>query len=318
MPRPFHAFLSFLILAAILMAALPARAQQAASPVGTVPVTTVVTVLGPKYNAPPVLGKEDVIVREDKARRDVISWLPAQAEKGALDLALLIDDATNTELGLQFKDLTTFITGQPKTTRVAIFYADNGTIEAASQFTADHEAVAKTLRLPIGRSAAYSSIYLSLMDLMKRWPATPGLRREILLVSDGIDRFRGDFPTSPDLESTIERAQREGIMIHTLYATGTGRATRNSFRINLGQSNLSHITDATGGEAFFQGLQTPISFGPFLEQLDMVLRNQYWLTFAAPRSKKEKGDLRSFKVSTEQRNVELSYPAEVFVPGPAK
>ena len=307
----------FVIQAALLVVTLPARAQQQASPSGTVPVTTVVTVLGPKFNAPPALGKEDVIVHEDKTRRDVLSWVPTQGDRAALELAIVIDDATNTDFGLQFKDLTAFIMGQSKTARVGVFYADNGTVQAASQFSPDHEAVAKSLRLPVGRFAAYSSIYLSVMDLIKRWPAD-GARHEILLIADGIDRFRGDFPTSPDVDSTIERAQRAGIMIHTLYASGVGRVSRNMFRINLGQSNLSHITDATGGEAFFQGLQTPISFGPFLEQLDMVLRNQYWLTFAAPPGKKEKEELRRIKITTEQRNAELSYPERVPVPAAAK
>ena len=308
---------SLLVFTAILIAIPPARAQQAASPAGTVPVTTVVTVLGPKFNAPPPLGKEDIIVHSGKARMDVTGWLPAQGEHAGLELAIVIDDAVSTDIGAQFKDLATFITDQQKTTKVGIFYADDGTIQAASQFNDDHAAVAKSLRLPIGRFAAYSSIYLSMMDLIKRWPATRA-RREILLIADGIDRFRGDFPTSTDLESAITSAETAGIMIHTLYSTGVGRVARNLFRSNLGQSNLSKITDATGGEAFFQGLQTPISFGPYLQQLDVVLRNQYWLTFAMPRSKKAKGDLRPFRVTTEQHNVEISAPREVFVPGPAK
>jgi len=308
---------SLLVFTAILIAIPPARAQQAASPAGTVPVTTVVTVLGPKFNAPPPLGKEDIIVHSGKARMDVTAWLPAQGEHAGLELAIVIDDAVSTDIGAQFKDLATFITDQQKTTKVGIFYADDGTIQAASQFNDDHAAVAKSLRLPIGRFAAYSSIYLSMMDLIKRWPATRD-RREILLIADGIDRFRGDFPTSTDLESAITSAETAGIMIHTLYSTGVGRVARNLFRSTLGQSNLSKITDATGGEAFFQGLQTPISFGPYLQQLDVVLRNQYWLTFAMPRSKKAKGDLRPFRVTTEQHNVEISAPREVFVPGPAK
>jgi hypothetical protein len=316
MRKPFHTFLSLSILVAILIV-LPARAQEAASSGGTAPVTTVVTVLGPKFNAPPPLGKEDIIVHSGKTRLDVTRWLPAQGEHAGLELAIVIDDVVSTDIGLQFKDLTTFITDQQKTTKVGIFYADNGTIQTASQFNSDHEAVAKTLRLPIGRYAAYSSIYLSMIDLIKRWPAT-GDRREILLISDGIDRFRGDFPESPDVESTITNAQKAGIMIHTLYSTGVGRFARNIFRSNLGQSNLAKITDTTGGEAFFQGLQTPISFAPYLQQLDIILRNQYWLTFAMPRSNKAKGELRRFRVTTEQRNVEISAPQEVFVPGPAK
>lgn len=308
---------SFLIFAALLIAIPPAHAQQTVSSAGTAQVTTVVTVLGPKFNAPPPLGKEDIIVHSGKARMDVTGWLPAQGERAGLELAIVIDDAVSSDIGAQFKDLATFITDQQKTTKVGIFYADNGTIQAASQFNDDHAAVAKSLRLPIGRFAAYSSIYLSMMDLIKRWPATRD-RREILLIADGIDRFRGDFPTSTDLESTITSAETAGIMIHTLYSTGVGRVARNLFRSNLGQSNLSKITDATGGEAFFQGLQTPISFGPYLQQLDVVLRNQYWLTFAMLRSKKAKGDLRPFHVTTEQHNVEISAPREVFVPGPAK
>jgi hypothetical protein len=308
---------SLLVFTAILIAMPPARAQQAASSAGMAPVTAVVTVLGPKFNAPPPLGKEDIIVHSGKARMDVTAWLPAQGEHAGLELAIVIDDAVSTDIGAQFKDLATFITDQQKTTKVGIFYADDGTIQAASQFNDDHAAVAKSLRLPIGRFAAYSSIYLSMMDLIKRWPATRA-RREILLIADGIDRFRGDFPTSTDLESAITSAETAGIMIHTLYSTGVGRVARNLFRSNLGQSNLSKITDATGGEAFFQGLQTPISFGPYLQQLDVVLRNQYWLTFAMPRSKKAKGDLRPFRVTTEQHNVEISAPREVFVPGPAK
>ena len=75
-----HAFLSFFILAAILIASPWAHAQQAASPAGMVPVTTVVTVLGPKYNAPPPLGKEDIIVQEIGRSRAAEKLQSAEAE----------------------------------------------------------------------------------------------------------------------------------------------------------------------------------------------------------------------------------------------
>lgn len=174
--------------------------------------------------------------------------------------------------------------------------------------------MAKSIRMPFGRGAAYSSIYLSLMDLFKRWPVT-GARREILLIADGIDRFRGD-PFSPDVTSTIDRAQQAGIMIHSLFASGVGRFSRNFYRVNLGQSNLAQLTDATGGESFFQGTATPISFAPFLAQLDIVLKNQYRLTFTTARSKKGKGELKSFRIRSELRNVEFSAAEKVLVPGP--
>ena len=77
------------------------------------------------------------------------------------------------------------------------------------------------------------------------------------------------------------------------------------------------ITDGSGGEAFFQGLVAPVSFTPYLNQLDMILHNQYFLTFAAAPSGKPKGELRGIQVRVEQHNVELKYPKQVLVPGRA-
>jgi hypothetical protein len=279
-----------------------------------VQITTVVTALGPKYTAPPAISQSDVSVYSGKEKQNVVAWIPAQGDKANLELAIVIDDSTRIDaIGNQIGDIGNFIKAQPKTCGVAVFYASNGTVQAASQFSTDHEAVAKSVRLPFGNVAAYSSIYLSIMDLIKRWPVT-GARREMLLIADGIDRFRGD-PFSPDVDSAIERAQRAGVMIHTLYASGVGRFSRNMFQVNYGQSNLAKVADGTGGEAFFQGLQTPISFAPFLEQLNVVLNNQYWLRFETPRSKKKNGEMRSIRVRTEQRDVDLSAAERVFVPG---
>ena len=310
-----HIFSSLLVLAVLMVSVFPAHAQNQPTSPNNVSVTTYVTVLGPKYTAPPALSKADVNVDEGKQKRGVTNWIPAQGDKAGLLLAIVIDDADTTDVASQLGDLRNFVTAQPKTTNIGVFYASNGTIQTASQFNQDHEAVAKTLRMPLGYTGAYSSIYLSVMNLIKGWPAT-GARREILLIADGIDRFRGDYPISPDVDATVDNAQKAGIMIHTLFANGVGRAGRNSFRVSLGQSNLSKISDATGGESFFQGFQTPVSFSPFLQQLDMVLKNQYWLSYATERSKKAKGELRKFRVRTEQKEVEISSADRIFVPGP--
>ena len=295
-----------------LGAALSVQAQ------GTVPVTTVITALGPKYTPPPALSKDDISVYERKDKRNVTGFTPAQGDKAGLQLAIVIDEACTTELALQFGDLKNFINAQPKSTAIGIFYASNGGVQATSQFNNDHEAATKGLRLPLGNFGAYSSIYLSVMSLMDGWPAPgPYTRREILLIADGIDRFRGD-PFSPDVDSTYQKAQKAGIIIHSLYATGVGRASHNSFRVTYGQSNLAEITDKTGGEAFFQGLQTPISFAPFLGQLDMILKNQYFLGFDMNRPKNAKGELRPFGIKTELKNVEIGSASQVFVPGTPK
>ena len=279
-----------------------------------VPVTTVVTVLGPNFTAPPALGKADVVVHTGNQREDVTEWAPAQGEKAALELAILIDDGA--DINNQVADLRSFIQQMPKSTSVGLFYSQNGITQTVAPFSADHDAVAKKVRLTVGAEGTSMSLYIALGDIFSKWRAS-GARREVLLIGDGIDRFRGD-PDSPDVSGSIDRAQKAGIIIHTLYAKDSDRASRNSFRTNWGQSNFAQITDATGGESFFQGLSTPISFSPFLEQLDMVLHNQYFLTFTTARSSSKKGQLRNFHVNTEQRNVEISAERQVLVPGPAQ
>jgi hypothetical protein len=309
MRKPVYSVASVLVVVAFLAVA---GAPQAQAPANAT-VTTVVTVLGPKFTAPPAISKDDISVYEGKEKKEVKSWTPAQGEKAVLQLAIVIDDASSTDLGNQLSDMKSFITAQPKTTGVAVFYASNGGMQAASQFSNNHEAVAKTLRLPLGNFGAYSSIYLSTMSLIKSWPETAGVRREILLIADGIDRFRGD-PFSPDIQSTYVAAEKAGVIIHTLYCSGVGRAGHNMFRVNYGQSNLAQITDKTGGYSFFQGLQTPIAFAPFLEQLDTILKNQYFLSWSSKRPAKGKGELRSFRIRTELRDIDISSADQVWVP----
>jgi len=294
----------------IVFAARPLDAQQQSGLV-KVPVTTLITVLGPNYSAPPVLGKTDVIVRTGGEREDVVGWALAQGDRSALALAILIDDGTN--LGPYLDELRRFIQAQPKDTNVGVFYASRGMTVAVAPFSADHDAVAKKVRLTLGPSSTSTSIYLSLIDVLKKLQPMSG-RREVLLIGDGHDRLRGDLPESPDLDRAIDGALKTGIVIHTLYARA-GNPGHTSFHVTLAQSNLSHLAGDTGGQAFFQGLDTPVSFTPFLDRLDMVLHNQYFLTFTTASSKKAKGELRGFKVTTEQRNVSLTAPSRVFVRG---
>ena len=294
------------VLGALLFAPFATGAQEQGAS-----VTTVVTVLGPKFTPPPQFTKADIAVTEGKNKDVVTNLVAAQGDKAKLELAIIVDEANDSSFANQMGDLRNFINGLPPTTGVGVFYANNGTVQALSQFTTDHAAAAKTIRLTLGRMGAYSSIYLSTMDLIKRWPDNGG-RREILLIADGIDRFRGD-PFSPDVQSTVDTAQKAGIMIHTLYNSGTGRYARNMFRVNYGQSNLAQLTDGTGGESFFQGLQTPLSYAPYLQQLDTILKNQYYLSFAAAPAKNAKGELRNIRVRSVEKDLDISAPDRVWV-----
>jgi len=292
---------------ALLLLAAVSLHGQAQNPSATVPIRAVVSVVGKNYSEPPKVTKEDVQVYDGKDKLTVSEWVPAQGDRGALDFAVVIDEETSTDLGLQLNDIKDFIKETPSGTRVAVFYAANGTVKIAQDFTADHEAAAKSVRLPLGNGGAYSSDYLSVIDLMKRWPAS-GARREMLLVADGIDRFRGDFPSSPDLDSAIARAQRSGIIIHTIFARGVGFIGRNFFRASLGQSNLSKIAEETGGEWVKVG-QAGETFAEMIRRI----RTRYMLAYHAPES--EPGTFRHISV-TLSPEAQKKYPtAEVHARG---
>jgi len=214
-------------------------------------------------------------------------------------------------VGSQFGEIRSFIESQPPTTAVGIGYMRDGTVDITQNLTTEHELAAKALRLPMGNLGAFASIYLSIQDVIKRWPETP-VRREIVVISDGIDYFGGTGPANPYVDNCIEQAQKAGILIYAIYATGVGHYGHNLWRMNWGQNYLSEVAQETGGEAYFLGYETPVSFGPYLADISGRLEHQYMLTFLAKPGKKP--GLQSVKLKTEVPKVELAAADRVFVP----
>jgi hypothetical protein len=273
---------------------------------GTVNLT--VTAVGKKDTSPPIVTKEDLQFYLNKERTQVADW--KHGEK--LYLAVLIDDSLDSGIANQWSDLKAFLVGQPDNTYVSVAYARNGTAMLAQDFTNDHELAAKALRLPIGSGGAFSSPYLALLDLMKRWP-TSADRRSILLISSGIDYFRGDFGLrSPDLDSTISRAQKQNVNVWTIYAPDAGHRGGGFFLVSRAQSNLSQLSDETGAESYFLGTGAPVTLKPYFDELSTHLSNQYLLTFKA--SGGPKGRFERARVATELPHVEFLAAAQVFLP----
>jgi hypothetical protein len=299
----------FALVLGLALRAPPLSAQQAASS-GGVPVRVVVTVEARHGKEIPVINREDVMVHQGRDRAQVTGWLPLQGDRAGLELFLLLDDASDMSLGSQLDDLRRFINAQPATTAISVGYMRNGTVDIVQNLTTDHASAAKALRLPLGSVGAYASPYLSVVDLIKRWPESP-VRREILMISNGIDPLGGG-PSNPYLDSAIEQAQRDRVLIYTIYATGVGHLGHSFWRFNWGQNNLSRLADETGGEAYFQGFGTPIAFAPYLEDFTNKLDHQYLLTFLAKAGKK--AGFQRVKLQTEVPNADLVVPDRVYVP----
>jgi len=303
--------LIFTILSACIIFA-QAQDKEAAA-VTPVRMTVTLRLLGENKRTPAV-SREDVIIRQDKKRLQVTGWTRASGEQAGLDLFILIDDASDTGLGSQLDDLRSFVNAQPPTTSVAVGYMRNGTVQITQNFTTQHNEAANAIRLPVASSVAYGSPYLSVMDLMKRWPAHSN-RREIVMVTDGIDRARGGprfrLATNPDVDSASAVAQRTGTIIHTIFTRGIGRVGSNFWEINLGQNGMAKLSDETGGESFSLGSQNPVSFKPYLDDVQKALDHQYLLEFNAIPGKKP--GLQYVKLTTEVAGVELASADSVWV-----
>jgi hypothetical protein len=186
----------------------------------------------------------------------------------------------------------------------------NGTVRIVQNFTNDHAAAGKTLRIPLGAFAGGSSPYLSITDAIKRWPESPA-RRAILLISDGIDPLQPGIVDSY-LDNSVEQAQRTGTQLYAIFASRAGHFGHTLWRINTGQNNLSRLADETGGEAYFQGFDTPVAFAPFLQEFAIRLGHQYRLTFLAKAGKK--ASYQHVRLETEVPNAELVIADKVYVP----
>ena len=290
-----------------------ASAQQKEAPTGT-PVQMVVSAEPKHGNQVPTITQQDVLVYQGHDRRPVTSWVPATGDHAGLELAILIDDSSGFSFGSQMEDIRAFITEQAPATLIAVGYMQNGTVSLTQNFTQDHAAAAKSLRLPQGFDGAEASPYFSLQDFIKRWPSNPALpRREVLMLTSGIDTFYGGGPQDPYLDAAIKDARCAGIVVFSIYTPAAGHFGHTYWRINWGQNYLAQLSEETGGESYyFLGGQAPVAFEPYLNQMSGRLAHQFLLTFLA--KPENKAGTEPVKVSTEIRDVDLVAPDRVCVP----
>jgi hypothetical protein len=316
----------FCLCASNLRAAFP---QEKAAP-STAEVHVVITDLAVQSDGElPRLRQDEVKVKQGKTFLQVTQLIPAQGDNAALQLMILIDDTLSPVVGGNLNDLKEFIKARPPSTVIGIGYMSNAGVNIVQNFTADHELAVKAVRLPRGVLSTMDSPYLSLISLVKGWPQQK-VRREVLMVSDGIDRLRGEKPApsrlgpnfgpvyhsmptiSTDATSASEISQRYNVIVHSLYAVGVGRAGRSSWDLQIGLSGLSKIADETGGECYSLGTSNLVSFKPYLERFQRTLDNQYYLVFLA--IPKKNAGLQRVNILTEISNSEIAAPDNVWVP----
>jgi hypothetical protein len=329
----------------ILMIAQTMHSQDKGSQ-GAVQVHVVVTNEAQRGDDVPALQQGDVKVKQGKSFLKVNQLIPAKGDNAALQLFILIDDTLDPSIGNNLNDVRDFISAQPSSTLVGIGYMSNATVQVTQNFTADHDLALKALRLPRGTLSTMDSPYLSLISVVKGWPRQ-NVRREVLMVTNGLDRLRGAQPSrsaaqpvtprsgrsplgspslgpdfgpvyhsmqtmSPDVNSASEISQRYNVLVYSLYAGGgVGRAARSSWDLEIGLSGLTKIADETGGDCFSLGTSNPVSFKPYLDRLQKIFDNQYYVVFQATPG--NKAGFQRVNFTTEVPNSEIAAPDNVWV-----
>ena len=166
--------------------------------------------------------------------------------------------------------------------------------------------------MPFGlASAATLDPYVQIREGLKRFESQPLGRRAMLVISDGLDVSRGLDSTSIvdslDLHRAITEAQRRSVAIYSIYAPSVGTTSSgNSSLVGGAQSALQRLSNDTGGHAFFQGTNAPVSFDRFLSDIEASLGRQIALTYLSTHPNK---GFHRIEVKSLAPDVEIRHPS---------
>ncbi len=272
------------------------------------PVTIPLTIRMPADEAMSELQNIDLTVREDGEPQTILS-IRGLGTNSPITLAVLIQDDLVPSVANEVKSIAEFIRGLPKGSRVMTGYLRTGSLQVKQKFTSDLEKAAKSLRAPSGfASAGPYNPYVEVIEALRKFDSQPQGRRAIMLVSDGLDISRGPDSSAPtqsvDLQRAVNESQRRGVAIYGFYAPTPAAAADRILAANA-QSSLLRIATETGGLAFFSGTGVPVSFDPFLRELDISLQKQAALTFLSTHLNK---GFHKIEVKSTTPGVKIAFP----------
>jgi len=270
------------------------------------PVTVPVTI---RVKEETELQNIDLSIHEDGEPQTIIS-LRGIGTNSPITLTVLIQEDLVPSVGNEIKDMAAFIRQLPRGSRVMVGYLRTGSLQVKQRFTTDLEKAAGTLRPPTGfASNSPYNPYVEVIEALKRFDGQPLGRRAILLVSDGLDISRGVDSSSPtqsvDLQRAVNESQKRGVAIYSFYAPSIVTAAHPELSSNA-QSSLQRLSDETGGIPFFQGTGAPVSFVPFIRELDTSLQKQAALTFLSTHLGK---GFHKLEVKSSTSGVRVAYPS---------
>ncbi len=301
--------------AAVLFAAgslLAATFAMAAEPKQEAQGSAVVTVLSGN-ELPGGIPQDALHLKLDGKEAAITRFTPLRDPQSKVEMVVLIDDGARSSLGSQMKDIAKFIENQRPDTKVAVAYMLNGRAAFAGPLTTDHNATARSVHLPMaGGEGVSSSPYFCLSDLAHNWPSKDtSARREVVMITDGVDYYEMRYdPEDPYVQAAMNDAVRARLIVYSIYWRSQGGFDRTRYAAYDGQNLLAEVTQATGGNSYWEGTGNPVSFVPYFEDIDRRLDNQYELDFMTPTGNKPA--MQSLKLTVSAR-AKVDAPQEVYV-----
>ena len=245
--------------------------------------------------------REDGEIQRELSRRSRVD--------SPMTLAFLMQDDLVSSVSTEARTVADFIKNQPGGSRAMMAYIRQGSLDVRRKFTNELDKVAQSVRPPLAlASASPYNPYVEIIEGLRRFDSQPLGRRAMIVVSDGLDVSRGVDSSSPaqslDLQRAITEAQRRSVAIYSIFvpsAASTGQV------LNLnGQSCLQRLSSETGGRAFFQGNSAPVSFDPFLREINELLDSQIALTYLSTHTNK---GFHKLDIKPLEGDVEIHHPA---------
>lgn len=298
--------LTFGFAAAALLVAAPIFAQEGQG-------QALLTVLPHGKDATATLTQQDISLKINGKEANITRLKTLRDPGDRLEVIVMLDSGARTSIGTQLSDIADFIKSLPPNAKAGVAYMDLGVAKMAGPLTTDHAAAAKGLHLPIGISGEDASPYFCLSDLAKHWPSNDtGARREVVMISDGIDYYEPHFdPEDPYMEASITDSVRAGVVVYSIFWENKGFMDRTMYGNDSGQNLLMEVTQATGGNSYWEGLGNPVSFQPYFKDLLRRFQNQYELTFTAPL--KNKPQVADMKLTSKGVPGKVVSPQQVYV-----
>lgn len=248
------------------------------------------------------LGREDLQVKVAGKPVQVNFVRPLAQERMPVEVVIALDEGMR-NFGNNLSSIKHLVESLPPNASVIVGYMRNGQVVMNGGFTNQREVAERAIRLPQGTPGANGSPYFTVTDLAKRWPSQQRAARFLLMVTNGVDPYNGR-PTpmnqsSPYVDEAISAAQRAGITVYTIFwgnnAFNTGYAGFS------GQSYLTELSEATGGELLSGGISGASVIDPYVDKFVRDLERSYVIGFDAPA----KRDLVQLKVQSHGAKVKF-------------